>query len=90
MNEFLQTKKANSVYDLLVELAGANESDRQDFVYNHCSGENGCSEWRFCGHFGFGGKYRSQRNIISYYIEDTTDSREALKKDINNRLSEIY
>ena len=69
--KLLTEEFANKVYDILVAEAGANprESDRADFIYQHCKAENGCLEYRFQGKLGFGGKYRSSWNGVTYYNE---------------------
>lgn len=86
--KLLSEKKANAVYDILVKVGGAREKERPDFVYHHCKDEYGCMEWRFTGHLGFGGKYRSPRNGVSFYSEDTTPERTALKKVLEELLKE--
>lgn len=81
--------RANSIYDLLVEY-GAGESMRKSFVYHHCKEEKEmCREWRFQGVFGFGGKYYSRENRICYYKEDWSDSLDAKKEELNEKLSRI-
>jgi hypothetical protein len=62
---------ANKVYDILVQF-GATESDRSDFIYIHCVAKDGCMEYRFCGEFMFGGKYRSGWNGVTAYPENVT------------------
>ena len=54
-------EKAGKVYDLLV---GAYEPDRDNFIYHHTESKDGCSEWRFCGKLGFGGKYRTGYKVV--------------------------
>ena len=87
----LTEDRANKIYDVLVDLAGANSrpSDRADFIWAHCTCEYGCMEYRFDGHFGFGGKYRSQRNGISYYSETETNEMVRLKPIVENALQAI-
>lgn len=51
----LTKEQANAIYDILVDKAGAYEGDRPGFVY-HESNEY-CSEYRFMGSLGFGGKF---------------------------------
>lgn len=85
----MNTEKANKVYDILVELGGAREDERDSFIYSHCRNKYCCEEWRFSGHFGFGGKYRSERNSIDFYNEDTTNERIKLQEKINNELNKI-
>ncbi len=51
--KLLTEEFANKVYDILVSEAGAIESERNDFIYHHCTDKYGCSEWRFQGKLGF-------------------------------------
>ena len=51
-------EEASTVYDILVRHAGAPEDDRDAFVY-HLT--DGCTEWRFQGALGFGGKFYVER-----------------------------
>lgn len=51
----LNKKFADQVYNLLVEKGGAREEDRDSFIYSFCEDKYVCSQWRFMGHFGFGG-----------------------------------
>lgn len=85
----IRKEKYEKIYDLLVSVGGADESDKQDFVYHHFESKNGCREWRFCGKFGFGGKYRSETNTVTLYPEDKTPERVKLIKKINQELSKI-
>lgn len=80
---------SNKVYDVLVALGGAVESERETFLYHHSGSCYTVTEWRFQGKFGFGGKYRSERNEIDYYPEDLTKDREELRTKINTELSKI-
>ena len=82
-------EKADKVYDLLVNIGGANESDRYDFVYHHTEGKHVCTEWRFCGKLGFGGKYRSSTNSVDCYREDETPKRIKLMDELNSELAKI-
>lgn len=80
---------ANKVYDILVKEAGAYEPNRDCFVYSHCDDEFPCNEFRFGGTFGFGGKYWSERNAITYYTEDHTKKLDKLEAKVNKLLGEI-
>lgn len=82
-------EEANKIYDILVNIGGASESERDKFVYDHCESKNIATEWRFCGKFGFGGKYRSKINKVTYYPEDETFERIDLLSKINIELSKI-
>lgn len=80
---------ANLVYTVLVIYGGASESMRDNFIYAHTDQKEPCWEYRFGGHFGFGGKYWSDRNAISYYPEDHTKKLDKLAKDINDKLEAL-
>ena len=61
----------DAIYTVLVEEAGAPESQRDMFL--HCETEDsGCREYRFGGKLGFGGKFWvNSRNIyVNCYRED--------------------
>lgn len=90
---------ANKVYDVLVKEAGATESGRIGFVYSHTGvapagigtpfAWTPCFEYRFCGKFGFGGKYWSDDNKVTYYPEDKTKKLDRLLAKVNKLLNEI-
>lgn len=81
---------ANKVYDILVKEAGATDHQwsRYMFVQSHISTEP-CWEYRFQGVFGFGGKYHSLNNIVTYYVEDHTKRLDKRLIKVNKLLSEI-
>lgn len=79
----------NKVYTLLVDEAGALEQMRDNFIYSHINSEHPCTEYRFQGYFGFGGKYYSGENRIGYYRENETPELNALEKSVNEMLSRI-
>lgn len=78
----------NKVYDVLVEFGGANESARASFVY-HYQSERPPKEWRFCGDFGFGGKYWMGTNRISMYKEDESLELRKQMDVVNQKLKEL-
>jgi len=80
--------KANKIYDLLVSVGGAWESDRDSFIYHHCDVKDGCDEWRFRGKLGFGGKYRDN-NRVDCYKEDETPERRKIINELNEALAKI-
>ena len=89
-----KTEYFNKVYDILVNLGGAGEYNRESFINNHTSSidlpnDAPCTEWRFMGHLGFGGKYWSERNEVNCYREDETPEREVLIDKINMALGEL-
>ena len=86
MNE----ERLNSIYDLLVSIGGANEHYRYSFIWKHViNTEFPCKEWRFCGHLGFGGKYRSEKNKVDCYSEDETPERLAIIEQLNEALKQL-
>ena len=87
--ECFSEEKANKIYDLLVSIGGAKESDRSDFIYLHCVHKPMCTEYRFCGKLGFGGKYRSFWNGVTYYSEEETKERIEIKRILDIELNKI-
>ena len=75
------------VYGILVELGGADEGMKPNFIHTHLN--EVCREWRFCGELGFGGKYLIGYNRVDYYSEDETPERKALTKRINEALATL-
>lgn len=88
-NKPLSEKLANDVYDILVEVCGACESMRQAFVYTET--HELCSEYRFCGRMGFGGKFwnANDRLYVNCYSEDETPQRRAMIAEANKRLAAL-
>ncbi len=86
---YLSLVKASAVYDILIEYAGAQKDDKTNFVYHHCTTQHPCTEWRFCGWLGFGGKYRSDYNAVDCYKEDETAEIVEIIKKTNLELSKI-
>lgn len=85
--KIMTKQRANAIYDLLVTIGGAREDDRDDFVTSHS--DDKCTQWRFFGRLGFGGKYFSQDNIVSCYREDMNEERKQLIEAINAKLSRL-
>jgi len=77
---------AESVYDILIELCGAPPDGKDSFVQAIVGG---CQEYRCCPALGFGGKFYSDAFYVSYYIEDQTPKREAIRIATNERLTEL-
>ncbi len=81
MSTPLTAAKADAVYDVLVEHAGASDmvSAREEFV--QLQTDRHCPEYRFVGLLGFGGKFRrggrSDRWYVDCYPEDLTPQRQA-------------
>lgn len=79
----------DEVYDILVEHAGAPESDRSSFVA-YCAPLSFGHEWRFQGNLGFGGKFYADfrgRNLrVGCYSEDRNEERERIIDLVNDLL----
>lgn len=82
----MDKERMNKIYTILVNEGGANEDDRDSFIYHHCDDKYGCIEWRFVGELGFGGKYRSVSNRVTMYREDETPKRLITQEKINEIL----
>jgi hypothetical protein len=84
-----------AIYDILVEEAGANPNDREDFVLTYTRKEYPTTEYRFCGSLGFGGKFwRNQRFglcpfYVSCYPEDNTRERKVIIEHTNKALAAL-
>lgn len=75
--------------------------DECGYAPSHYSGEfertavEGCSEYRFCGSLGFGGKFRNNGNnenvpYVDYYQENKTPERDAAVQRANERLRILF
>lgn len=85
---------ASSVFNLLVEIGGADDNCRQNFIRYFSGGEkysSGSYEYRFQGHFGFGGKLRfnGERLYADYYLEDQSPQRDEILSKLNTRLERL-
>jgi len=85
---------ANQVYDVLVSICGANEHDRESFLY-HQTSDTPPTEWRFCGALGFGGKFwRAGESYKPWYVncyrEDRTSKREKIIDAANEALARLW
>lgn len=88
---------AGQVYALLVQHAGArdDEDEKTSFVFHQTRTDHEVpTEWRFCGHLGFGGKlwrrsYGSPPLYVSCYGEDETPARREIIKETNRALEEL-
>lgn len=83
-------KQFKKIYDFLVCIGGASESERESFIYHHTKATEICTEWRFSGLLGFGGKYRSGTNSVDCYSEDENKERLSIIILLNNVLKSVY
>lgn len=92
MTKAMKRKKANKVYDILVEHAGAYEGDRNDFVYHQTHAFH--YEYRFMGALGFGGKFRrtgygEDRWYVDCYPENLNAHTKAIIERTNAALNNL-
>lgn len=81
-------RTANKIYDILVNVCGAKEDERQRFI-DEAINRLGM-EWRFRGSLGFGGKfYWDSEWIVGCYQEDETQERRATIFKANLLLSKL-
>ena len=90
---------ANKVYDILVAEAGAynSEHERQYFVFaqtkkpEEYNEQGGCTEFRFGGKLGFGGKFwNTNRFYVTTYSECEGTIEEKIITKVNELLKPIY
>ncbi len=83
----------SQAWDILVQHAGASKDhlDKGTFVRAFLEPQHSATEWRFCGHLGFGGKFwrNDQRYYISCYPEDRTERRLAIIETVNGLLASL-
>lgn len=85
----MTTELAEKVYDILVDVCGADKRDREVFVAQQSTDIIG--EWRFCGCLGFGGKFRrdDEEMYVNCYPEDLTPERKGFIDEANRRLAKL-
>jgi len=90
----IETEYFTAIYSILVEDGKADKNMEDSFISSHIQEGNekygACDEWRFCGIFGFGGKYRRKRNTIDCYSEDETPKLILAMDAINIKLAKVY
>lgn len=83
--------QSDAVYDILVADCGAIDDDtpfggRSAFA---AAQAQGCSEYRFCGVFGFGGKFWLQDFAVNYYPENATPKLDQICDAVNAKLAAL-
>ena len=81
-------EQSNAVYDILVAVCSAPDDDcaRSSFGTTMLQG---CSEYRFCGIFGFGGKFWLGDFAVNYYRENATPKLDRIQNDANAKLAAL-
>lgn len=88
--------EAGHAYYILVRHAGARPDPRQReaFVYHTSRDDHPCTEYRFCGHLGFGGKFRNNGNRATPYVdcyrEHENAERLAVMASTNAALADLF
>lgn len=88
-------ERANRVYDVLVRLAGARDDDDDRLMFVHIQTREWCTEYRFMGSLGFGGKFWrtpdgfGERWRIDCYREDETPGRRRIIDETNEALEQL-
>lgn len=94
-------KLFENLYDILI-LRGANIDERDSFIRTFTKpGEYTPHEWRFCGIFGLGGKFRYTESIfdlkknkcpfyVDYYPEDRTNELDRRLNNMNLEIKECF
>ena len=84
----LESSVANQIYDLLVELLGAQENERDRFV-EYFTGKEIFPEYRISGRLNPGAKFRyygKEKMYVDFYQETGSSEKEKLAELVNNRL----
>ena len=79
---------ADKIFDILIREAGAYESERVNFTFAQ---RDGCTEYRFCGYLGFGGKFWNYLDkwYVTCYKEDETPERLEIINRTNEALQKL-
>jgi len=88
-NKPLSVETANRIFDILVSECGASETMRDDFISTETT--EICSEFRFCGNLGFGGKFWNTNGklYVNCYPEDETPERACIIGIANAKLARL-
>lgn len=87
-------EQADAAYSVLVRHAGARDDERERYAFVHHV-VDGCREYRFQGHLGFGGKFRNNGNngdvpYVDCYREHLTTHTNAVILATNAMLAELF
>ena len=85
-------ERANRIYAVLHEHACASSPDQQEAFARvfATEGGQGCTEYRFCGSLGFGGKVWNNCGLyVNCYPEDETERRQRIIDATNAALAPI-
>ena len=83
----LNEEQASQIFDILKEICGANDYWRNNFIQEMCAD---CTEYRFSGSLGGGGKLRNNSNgiYVDCYQEDLNPERQQTIETVNVKLKE--
>ena len=93
-NAPFSVEKAVEIVNVLISMGGMYYEDAHSFIseYAMTDKKEVSSEFRFQGRFGFGGKFRLNKDDVSYvdyYPEHQTDALDVLEAQINAQLIAI-
>lgn len=88
----LDAELAGKIYDILVEKCRAPADEKSSFVHSHTERPHTCTEWRFCGLLGFGGKFRnhSDRLFVDCYRENEDPETLTIMAETNEAIFKLY
>ena len=96
-HDYIPLEYVKKIGTILVDIGGANpkilKKDSDFLMYltdNRSKSFN--IEYRFMGHLGYGGKFRTSHNswTVDCYSESSTKDRKALIRQINQELKVLY
>ena len=91
MPNLMTEEIANRLYDILVDDCAATKSMRDSWVHHQTKPDELCTEWRFGGLLGMGGKFwrNAGRWYVDAYSEDYTPKKNKLIAATNKKIDAI-
>ena len=99
MRREITKEQARAILQILREGCGyrADPYNGEGFMHaiTTVGNTHACTEYRFCGVLGFGGKFRNNGNndnvpYVDCYPEDETEERRTVIEHANARLAELF
>ena len=83
----MKTDVKEKIWQILEEHAGAYPNNKDNFLANWPE----CTEYRFCGSLGFGGKiwHNCRKVYINCYSEDLNPKKQKVIDKVNGLIQEI-
>lgn len=92
---YMKPELASAVYDILIAKCKAAPGEKNSFIHAHTDRIHVCTEWRFCGLLGFGGKFRNDwltylaRLRVDCYPEDACPMTNQIVASTNEALFDL-